>query len=224
TWSEAKVWFVGRVTHAEAACRLLESRAERSKAGDARTVWPEFAEFNCASCHHDLRVPDEGQKHPDWRGSEAYLQGRPLGVPPWQTIWPVTSAPGLEEPHRLSAKPVARPGWVTMESPRPAKAEAASAVAKPAAEALARQRVALVAAADAEVEREARAFFPPGAPLVPEWDTAPQLFLGLKAMEYTRSNGAPDAETVKAYQDGGNAFRARDWAGVERAFGRIRPR
>src|SRR6185312_10631892 len=49
---EAKGWLVGRVAAAEAACRLTADRARRL------APWPEFAEFNCYACHHDL-VPED---------------------------------------------------------------------------------------------------------------------------------------------------------------------
>jgi hypothetical protein len=108
--NEAQVWYVGRVAHAEAACRLLEDRARRAGADDPRSPWPEFAEFNCAACHHNLRVPTtahEGsgplRESDDWRKDDAHLSGRPLGSTPWQTIWPLTHASGLPKPARAES-------------------------------------------------------------------------------------------------------------------------
>ena len=215
TRNEAKTWLVGRVAHAEAACKLLEDRATRS-ATDPRSPWPEFAEFNCASCHHNLRVPANDAA--DWRRSDAYLDGRPLGAPPWQTIWPMTSAAGLDSPKRDRSDLVEVVG--AMEKSRPAKAEAARSVASTAVERMTRERKALVKMSDAEVERTAWAYFPKGAPLVPEWDSASQLFYGLAAMEYAR--GKPDDATVKKYRAGVTAFRDQDWVRVEGAFKAIR--
>ncbi len=76
----AKEWLIGRVAHAEAACRLLADRAERAEKGEQQTPWPEFAEFNCAACHHD--IPDEQRR------TDSYLGERKLGTLAWQTLWP----------------------------------------------------------------------------------------------------------------------------------------
>jgi len=46
----ARAWAVGQVVTARAALDLLRDRALRAGA-----AWPEFAEFGCFSCHHDLR-------------------------------------------------------------------------------------------------------------------------------------------------------------------------
>jgi Cytochrome c554 and c-prime len=51
---EAKVWVLGQLLAAKASLDLLESRAARSIPGDSTTPWPEFAEYSCFSCHHDL--------------------------------------------------------------------------------------------------------------------------------------------------------------------------
>jgi hypothetical protein len=54
----ARAWSVGQFASAEAALDLLRDRAERSRTGRDRTppaVWPEFSEYACFSCHHDLR-------------------------------------------------------------------------------------------------------------------------------------------------------------------------
>ena len=79
---EARLWITGRVAHAEAAAKLLHSRAERAKVNDARTPWPEFAEFSCGSCHHEIPKPE--------RVKAALAAGRIPGAPAWQAVWPAT--------------------------------------------------------------------------------------------------------------------------------------
>ena len=64
----ARAWAIGRLVAAEFALKLLESRASKVVAetsadtapapipvATTTTPWPEFSEFNCFSCHHDLR-------------------------------------------------------------------------------------------------------------------------------------------------------------------------
>ncbi|MBP3957474.1 hypothetical protein J8F10_19680 [Gemmata sp. G18] len=216
--NEAKVWFVGRVAHAEAACKLLEDRARRSREpNEHRTPWPEFAEFNCASCHHTLRVP-ESEKYGDWRKSAGYLGDRPPGVPPWQTIWPLTSAAGIASPKRDQS--LLKTVVLAMETPRPAKADAAEGVAKTAAKLSGDLRRELVSLPGEQVEGRARAYFPGNALAVPEWDSATQLFFGLAALEYAR--GKPSDAAVKKYRSGVTAFRDQDWDRLESAFQAIR--
>src|SRR5262249_23207532 len=48
---EARAWIIGQVVSAKAALRLLADRAEE-KGGK---TWPEFAEYDCFACHHDLQ-------------------------------------------------------------------------------------------------------------------------------------------------------------------------
>ncbi len=51
TYYEAQLWLAGQVGATDASLALLQSRA-----GNARSVseWPEFAAYDCASCHHNL--------------------------------------------------------------------------------------------------------------------------------------------------------------------------
>ena len=51
---EARVWVLGQLLAAKASLDLLESRAARSLPDDSTTPWPEFAEYSCFSCHHEL--------------------------------------------------------------------------------------------------------------------------------------------------------------------------
>ena len=84
----ARAWAIGRVTTIEAALALLEKRVpepgglpdalvEHGTAAKGTTPWPEFSEFGCFSCHHDLR--DQAWR----RGRRA--EGAAVGSPRWGT-------------------------------------------------------------------------------------------------------------------------------------------
>jgi hypothetical protein len=70
---EARAWVLGQVVNAQASLALLAHRAD-----DTNNPWPEFAEYNCFACHHDL-------KFPSWRQSRAHYEGRGVGALPWGT-------------------------------------------------------------------------------------------------------------------------------------------
>lgn len=80
---EAKLWTVGQLTTADAALHLLTIRAqaaqpqENQPAGEtaAPQAWPEFAEYGCFACHHDLQAPSWRQQRP--------AGGRKPGSYPW---------------------------------------------------------------------------------------------------------------------------------------------
>jgi hypothetical protein len=67
---EAKVWALGQLLAARASLDLLESRASRSVPEDSTTPWPEFAEYSCFSCHHEL-------VQGGWPSSNASLAPKP---------------------------------------------------------------------------------------------------------------------------------------------------
>jgi len=168
-----------------------------------------------------LRSPEEDKSH--WRRSNWHLDGRPLGSIPWQTLWPVTSAAGLPQPSRTAA--AAAPVVRLMEGEtgrfRFAKAPAAKGLALNTAGTLAALRIAEArGVADPTVPASVAGLFPSGAPLVPEWDSAEQLFFGLAALEYAK--GPPGAAVVTKYQKGVGARRARDWDQVKDVFGGLR--
>jgi hypothetical protein len=70
---EARAWALGQVASAQAALALLEHRSR----GDT-LPWPEFAEYDCFACHHDLREPS-------WRQEPGHYANRLPGVFPWGT-------------------------------------------------------------------------------------------------------------------------------------------
>jgi hypothetical protein len=86
---DARSWAIGRLTSAEAALALLASRANPAQANKDRLLsaaepkltapWPEFAEFDCFACHHDLASPsprqDRGYGNPK-RKAGSFLPNR----------------------------------------------------------------------------------------------------------------------------------------------------
>jgi hypothetical protein len=56
---EARIWAIGQFTSALAATEVLHARAEAARNGARRkeSEWPEFAEYDCFGCHHNLAVP-----------------------------------------------------------------------------------------------------------------------------------------------------------------------
>lgn len=64
---DARLWAVGQLATASAGLELLAHRTEKA--------WPEFAEYDCLSCHHDLRAPS-------WRQQLGYGKRTP-GAFPW---------------------------------------------------------------------------------------------------------------------------------------------
>ncbi len=48
---EGRAWYIGQIVNAHAALDLLGDRA-----ADKSKPWPEFANHDCAACHHDLRA------------------------------------------------------------------------------------------------------------------------------------------------------------------------
>jgi Cytochrome c554 and c-prime len=72
----ARLWAVGQIATAQAALALLADRA-----ADTHRPWPEFSEYNCYACHHDLTDPS-------WRQKRGYGK-RPPGSLPWGTWYSV---------------------------------------------------------------------------------------------------------------------------------------
>ncbi len=69
---ELRVWLTGQAATALAATELLEARA-----GSQKYPWPEFAEYDCFACHHNL-------SEPSWRRERGF-GGRTPGSLSWGT-------------------------------------------------------------------------------------------------------------------------------------------
>ena len=72
---ELALWQAGQLACGEAAVELLKWRADRAAGENVDAIWPEFAEYDCYACHHDL-------VHPSWRQASA-TSSAPLGMPAW---------------------------------------------------------------------------------------------------------------------------------------------
>src|SRR5205823_4821454 len=55
---ELRAWAAGQLVSAEAALNLLAERADEEK----KHPWPEFAEYDCFACHHDLKAKSSHQQ------------------------------------------------------------------------------------------------------------------------------------------------------------------
>jgi Cytochrome c554 and c-prime len=78
---EARAWRIGQLTSAKVSLEMLWHRAaavEQTSPG-IRPPWPEFAEYDCLSCHHDLQAKTERP----FRGFAE--QRRTLNSPLWAT-------------------------------------------------------------------------------------------------------------------------------------------
>ncbi len=69
---EAKLWAIGQLAVAENSVELLQERAE-----NPYKVWPEFTEYGCFACHHNLQPSN-------WRQERGFADRRPGGYP-WGT-------------------------------------------------------------------------------------------------------------------------------------------
>jgi hypothetical protein len=80
--THAKAWAIGQVVAAEAALNLLAHRADENDDKDSMRPWPEFSEYDCYACHHQL----DG-KYPSSLQQSAKRRSGPnrLGSLPWGT-------------------------------------------------------------------------------------------------------------------------------------------
>jgi hypothetical protein len=86
---EVQLWAAGQIASADAALSLLEARAKRAAAVPPNAVWPEFAEYDCYACHHDLA-------YPSWRQTRGFA-GRTPGATPWGSwYFPMTERLGAD--------------------------------------------------------------------------------------------------------------------------------
>jgi hypothetical protein len=115
---EAQAWALGQLVSAQQALRLLADRAR-----DERSPWPEFAEYDCYACHHDLKAKS-------WRQESGY-KGRTPGSLPWSDWYvclPIVAVEGLKENGRPLQKALAKVR-LEMQRGRPERGKIAGSAA-----------------------------------------------------------------------------------------------
>ena len=78
---EVRLWAIGQAASAKAMADVAANRAKQAVHSKAAYVVPDFAEFDCNACHHDLTEPTRGRP----------TRPSPLGVPRWGS-WSVPPA------------------------------------------------------------------------------------------------------------------------------------
>jgi len=106
-FDELHSWVAGQLASADAALKLLECRAASAPSSTSaaeRTfvpgVWPELSEYDCFSCHHDLRGGSWRQTYS--RSVPTDHPKLPPGSPGWGTWY-------LQGPRILAATPAIMP-------------------------------------------------------------------------------------------------------------------
>ena len=102
-WAGARRWIVGQATALREEARQLNARAS----GPAWEGWPDFADFDCFSCHHDLVVPT-------WRQNRPVI-GR-AGSPPWNHSRYQMLSLALGQSNPTAARELTQIGTVIQES------------------------------------------------------------------------------------------------------------
>lgn len=186
---EARLWVVGQAASARAALDLLATRAERSEKN-----WPEFAEYDCASCHHDLL--DESSRRD--RASRMVAKGRKPGELPWADWYHVVP--------RLTGSQALRIRYAAIENEMARRVPRAKDVAREARAAATLLRADLSAAVTAkyaaeQVNRLTTTLARRDDVAADGWDSAAQLYLGLAALSATRDAPVDRKADLKAMRD-----------------------
>ncbi len=97
---EAQLWLAGQVAATDASLALLETRAANAH---SVSEWPEFAAYNCASCHHNLGLDnDRDPIDPTRQATAMYSQWNDAGLR-WLIDYRQQSGQGSEEDSQLIA-------------------------------------------------------------------------------------------------------------------------
>jgi hypothetical protein len=189
--SAARTWSIGQAVSAKAALELLAYRASQATADTKHNSWPEFAEYDCFGCHHDLRSKS-------WRQETPYPSREP-GFLTWGA-WYYTMPRLLAEPRYADAPALSKDldelaRW--LRKPRPDASRVAEAAHKairqidtPLLEKLAglhydSRSLAVSYRRNLEEDHEAGAKW--------RWDAVSQLYLALAALQEGKQDPQLDA-------------------------------
>ena len=184
----AQRWAIGQIVAAEAALELLRHRAKSPHA-----PWPEFAEYDCFGCHHDLTEPS-------WRRERT---GGSKGSLAWGTWYYSLPKVLADNPTPLAALTELMD---KRRPPRDAVAQRTSAAIDEVHQiagrfAGARQQPAAVRALMAALPADRR------LTQAPSWDAAEQTYLALWALNRAGKDAAfqktlDDLLNVRAFRPG----------------------
>ncbi len=200
----ARCWAVGQAVSARAALALLEDRGRRAEVGNGReesasSPWPEFTEYGCFSCHHDLRDQPWRRKDP--------RPGSLLGSPRWGS-WYYALMPILDRAQGVEDKGLINEFGridLLMRRPQvdPRTASEGARVAGKAVESLVERLAGARFTAEQVDELLAAMKALEASGEVESWDHATQRYLSLVALQQSsdsiRNRRDPDArrELVK---------------------------
>ena len=98
TYYEAQLWLAGQLASTDASLALLQTRAKKAH---AVSTWPEFAAYNCASCHHNLALDNQRKPIDDNRKAVAlYSQWDDAGIR-WLIQFRIETGQATEEDDQL---------------------------------------------------------------------------------------------------------------------------
>jgi hypothetical protein len=183
---EARAWMAGQAATAKAAVDLTAARAKA--AGQPTHPWPEFSEFGCYACHHDLQPGDS------WRRSRRY-EGLPAGSLPWGT-WPLPAAELLAQVEPGRAAPPARPLVELMAKSYPPPARVAAEAQKIAEALYGRPNAPPLTAEQIRDALRKLAADADKPETVPDWESATQQYLAIAALYHALGDLSPADRTA----------------------------
>ncbi|MCC7423077.1 MAG: hypothetical protein IT428_22605 [Planctomycetaceae bacterium] len=187
---EARLWLVGQAASLDTSLALLEERAR-----NPANPWPEFSEYACAKCHHQLAASPKRAR--DATISSAYT---------WNS-WHQALAPFLSESLELL-----EPGHSEQLRSSLAALRNEMELLEPS-RTVVQERIAVVRTTLRTLTREGRDY-PYDVPQVRQlslrlaregksliardWDSSAQLFLGLSAMHYAEAEATGQYGALKS--------------------------
>ncbi|MGL4553661.1 MAG: hypothetical protein ACRC33_21065, partial [Gemmataceae bacterium] len=184
---EARLWAVGQAAAGRAALELLATRAERAGKGP----WPEFAEYDCAACHHDL-LDEAGRRD---RAARMKAKGGKPGDLPW-SVW-YRAVPEADAGETLKGRFRALDREMMRRVPDAKKVAADARAAAELLREVPREASAAKYPADA-VKRLSGALARRTALAEDGWDGAAQVYLGLAALNAARPDAAARKKELEA--------------------------
>jgi hypothetical protein len=198
---EVRAWALGQVVATRSSLNLLESRAIKadSKAKDNSAPWPEFAEFDCYSCHHDLK----------YKGYRQDLYDKDRSIRPGTLAWGDWTLDGVRKIAEVKDASKDDSALARLQKLMASPGPKASEVAKLSREA-SQELAPLIARVERETfgQREVDGLLSvfirsSELPKAADWTPAARTYLGFVALAHARADmGGPglDSEVVDRFE------------------------